>query len=194
MSESFESSPKVGALIRRIRGQMVMLSEDLARLYEVAPRVLLQAVKRNVRRFPADFMFQLDRQEVANLKSQIVISSWGGARRSTPYAFTEQGVAMLASVLRSERAIEVNIAIVRAFVRLRETMAEHRELAAKLAELEDRVSGHDRRIGALFEAIRQLMAPPDPPRKQIGFHARHEPCRIVKEGRARYGSRRVSRS
>jgi hypothetical protein len=101
-----------------IRGQKVMLSTDLAELYQVEPRVLVQAVKRNIARFPQDFMFQLTEEEFSNLKSQIVISSWGGLRRARPYAFTEQGVAMLSSVLNSERAIKVNIEIMRAFVRL----------------------------------------------------------------------------
>ncbi len=153
-----------------IRGQKVMLSMDLAELYGVEPRVLVQAVKRNMDRFPADFMFQLSRSEFAALKSHIVISSWGGMRRATPYAFTEHGVAMLSSVLRSRRAIRVNIAIMRAFVKLRELAAAHKELAAKLAELERRVSRHDGHIRSLFDAIRELMKPPEPERRAIGFH------------------------
>src|SRR5579863_8209702 len=112
-----------------------MLSGDLAELYEVEPRALVQAVKRNQERFPADFMFQLSRAEHENLKSQFVISSWGGAR-ATPYAFTEQGVAMLSSVLRSPRAVQVNIAIMRAFVKLREILASHRDLARRLSKME----------------------------------------------------------
>lgn len=119
-----------------LRGQKVMLSTELAELYEVAPRVLVQSVKRNRWRFPEDFMFQLTRPEYENLKSHSVISSWGGARRATPYALTEQGVAMLSSVLRSERAVQVNIAIMRAFVKLREILSTHRDLARRLNKME----------------------------------------------------------
>ncbi len=151
-----------------IRGQKVMLSTDLAELYEVAPRVLVQAVKRNRERFPGDFMFQLTRAELANLKSQIVTSSWGGARRATPYAFTEQGVAMLSSVLRSPRAVQVNIAIMRAFVKLREILASHRDLARRLDEME---SKYDTQFKVVFDAIRELMMPPKKQRKRIGFSA-----------------------
>jgi hypothetical protein len=153
-------------MILRVRGQKVMLSTDLAELYEVVPKVLMQAVKRNHERFPKDFMFQLTRAEVANLKSQIVTSSWGGARRATPYAFTEQGVAMLSSVLRSPRAVQVNIAIMRAFVKLREIIASHRDLARKLEEMESR---YDAQFRAVFDAIRGLMKPPEKPRRRIGF-------------------------
>lgn len=185
MSKSAHPELAVETLIHLIRGQRVMLSSDLARLYGVAPRALLQAVKRNASRFPSDFMFPLGRQEVADLKSQIVISSWGGARRALPYAFTEQGVAMLSSVLRSERAIEINVAIMRAFVKLREALMANVQLAAKLAELERQIANHDEHIQALFDAVRQLMTPPEPPPKQIGFH--------VKEGRVVYGRRRVCR-
>jgi hypothetical protein len=132
----------------------------------VEPRALVQAVKRNKARFPSDFMFQLTYQEVTNLKSQIVISSWGGRRRSTPYAFTEQGVAMLSTVLNSERAIQVNIAIMRAFVRLREMIASHKDLAKRLDELEKK---YDVQFKSVFDAIRQLMTPVTPPRIRIGF-------------------------
>lgn len=180
-----EPVDSLASLIFVVRGQRVMLSTDLARLYGVAPRVLVQAVKRNAERFPPDFMFPLERHEVADLKSQYVISSWGGARRAMPYAFTEQGVGMLSSVLRSKRAIEINVAIMRVFVKLRETLMANAQLAAKLADLEHRVANHDEHIQALFEAIRQLMTPPDPPPKQIGFH--------VKECRVAYGRRRVPR-
>ncbi len=145
-----------------------MLSTDLAELYEVAPKVLVQAVKRNRERFPRDFMFQLNRAEYANLKSQTVTSSWGGARRAAPYAFTEQGVAMLSSVLHSPRAVQVNIAIMRAFVKLREILATHRELARRLDELEGR---YDKQFRAVFDAIRELMTPPAKPRRRIGFVA-----------------------
>ena len=152
-----------------LRGQKVMLSTDLAKLYGVAPRALVQAVKRNRKRFPSDFMFQLNLQEVRNLKSQIVTSSWGGMRRAAPYAFTEQGVAMLSSVLNSERAILVNVAIMRAFVKLRELVANHKEFAAKLAELERKVASHDGHIQSLFQTIRQLMKPEPPKPRRIGF-------------------------
>ncbi len=120
---------RIEARIVVIRGQRVMLSMDLAELYGVEPRALVQAVKRNPSRFPEDFMFQLSREEFANLKSQIVISSWGGLRWATPYAFTEQGVSMLSSVLNSPRAIRVNVEIMRAFVRLRRMLASHADLA-----------------------------------------------------------------
>ena len=163
------SAEQIQQFIFIVRGQKVMLSTHLAELYEVEPRVLIQAVKRNMDRFPSDFMFVLTYQEFANLKSQIVISSWGGMRRATPYAFTEQGVAMLSSVLRSKRAVQVNIEIMRAFVRLRKMLSTHKELARKLKELEDRLEKHDEDIGLIFEAIRELMTPPDKPTKKIGF-------------------------
>jgi hypothetical protein len=149
-----------------IRGQKVMLSTDLAELYQVEPRVLVQAVKRNIARFPQDFMFQLTEEEFSNLKSQIVISSWGGLRRARPYAFTEQGVAMLSSVLNSERAIKVNIEIMRAFVRLRRMVASHADLARKLDALEKK---YDAQFKVVFDAIRQLMTPPESKRRHIGF-------------------------
>ena len=149
-----------------VRGHKVMLSTDLAELYQVEPRVLVQAVKRNIARFPQDFMFQLTEEEFSNLKSQIVISSWGGLRRAAPYAFTEQGVAMLSSVLRSKRAIQVNIEIMRTFIRLRRILASHAELARKLDALEKK---YDAQFRVVFDAIRQLMAPPEPKRRPIGF-------------------------
>jgi hypothetical protein len=152
-----------------IRGQKVMLSPHLSELYDVEARVLIQTVKRNIGRFPSDFMFQLTKQEYANLKSQFVISSWGGARRANPYAFTEQGVAMLSSVLRSERAMQVNIQIMRAFVKLREIISTHKELARKLKELELKVESHDEHITAIFEAINQLLAVEEKPKRKIGF-------------------------
>jgi hypothetical protein len=149
------------------------LDTDLAVLYGVATGALNRAVKRNTSRFPSDFLFQLNEDEVANLKCQIGISSLGhgGRRRSLPYAFTEQGVAMLSSVLRSERAVQVNVAIMRAFVSLRRMLAANEKLAQKLAELEHRLEGHDRAIKSLFDAIRELMAPPAKPRREMGFHA-----------------------
>jgi len=149
-----------------IRGQKVMLSMHLAELYEVETRALVQAVKRNIERFPEDFMFQLNPEEFAILKSQIVTSSWGGVR-TAPYAFSEQGVSMLSSVLRSDRAIQVNIEIMRAFVRLRQMLASNVELSRKLAALEKK---YDLQFKAVFDAIRDLMTPLEPRKKRpIGF-------------------------
>jgi hypothetical protein len=122
-----------------------------------------------VERFPADFMFQLTSEEFALLKSQIVISSWGGARRGTPYAFTEHGVLMLSSVLQSKRAVQVNIVIMRAFVKLREILATHKDLARKLEDLERKYQTHDTQIKGVFDAIRKLLAPPKRPKRGIGF-------------------------
>jgi hypothetical protein len=151
-----------------LRGQKVMLSTDLARLYRVEPRALVQAVNRNLARFPSDFMFQINADEFRDLKSQIVTSSWGGLRRAAPYAFTEQGVAMLSSVLRSKRAVQVNIEIMRAFVRLRRMLASHADLARKLGALEKK---YDAQFKVVFDVIRELMAPPEPKRRAIGFRA-----------------------
>src|SRR3990172_7114456 len=160
-----------------------MFSTHLAELYEVEPRALVQAVKRNIERFPPNFMFQLSKAEFKNLKSQIVTSSWGGLRRAAPYAFTEQGVAMLSSVLNSKRAVQVNIEIMRAFVRLRQIMSTHKDLARKLEVLEKK---YDAQFKVVFDAIRQLMTPPQPKTRRIGF--------LVKERAARYDrSRRTLR-
>jgi hypothetical protein len=155
----------VVSTIREIRGQKVLLDLDLARLYGVETKALNQAVKRNLRRFPPDFMFPLTDAEFGALRSQLVTSSWGGLRRS-PHAFTEQGVAMLSSVLRSERAIRVNVEIMRAFVRLRSMMVEHKDLSRRLDELEARYDG---RFRVVFEAIRELMTPPQGKGRVIGF-------------------------
>jgi phage regulator Rha-like protein len=157
-----------------IHGEKVMLSSDLAELYGVEPKVLIQAVKRNIERFPNDFMFQLSNQEFTDLKSQIVTSSWGGIRRANPYAFTEQGVAMLSSVLRSKRAVQVNIAVMRAFVKLREFLSTHKEFAHNLARLEKKIEQHDDEIKLIFDAIRQLMSPLEIKKKKIGFRREHE--------------------
>jgi len=146
-----------------------MLSTHLAELYGVEVRVLVQAVKRNIDRFPEDFMFQLNELEFKNLKSQIVTSSWGGVRRANPYAFTEQGVAMISSILRSKRAIQMNIAIMRIFVKLRHIFSTHKELAYKLNQLEGKIENHDAEIRAIFEAIQQLISVPDEPKRKIGF-------------------------
>ena len=149
------------------RGHRVLLDVDLATLYRVETRSLLQAVKRNRHRFPADFMFQLNAEECNRLRSQIVISKTRGGRRYAPYAFTEQGVAMLSTVLKSYRAIQVNIHIMRAFVRLREALAAHRELARKLDRLERK---YDAKFKVVFDALRALMAPAaQGTRRQIGF-------------------------
>ena len=157
---------RIERVILVVRGHKVILSTDLAELYGVEPRALVQAVKRNLERFPEDFMFQLTQVEFDNLKSQIVISSWGGLRRAAPYAFTEQGVAMLSSVLRSKPAVQVNIEIMRAFVRLRKMLASNAQLAGKLDALEKK---YDAQFKVVFEAIRRLMASPERPPKKIGF-------------------------
>jgi len=151
--------------ILTLRGQRILLAHDLAQLYDVETKVLMQAVKRNIERFPSDFMFQLDKDEWANLRSQVVTSNRGGTRYA-PYAFTEQGVSMLSSVLKSSRAVQVNIEIMRAFVRLRRMLAEHRDLAQRLDELEQR---YDKQFSAVFDAIRQLMTPPSQSKRPIGF-------------------------
>ena len=157
----------VAGLVRWVRGERVMLDADLARLYGVETGDLNRAVKRNARRFPDDFMFVLNKQEVANLICQIGISSlgWGG-RRKPVMAFTEQGVAMLSSVLRSDRAADVNIAIMRTFVQLRRLMDSNRELARKIAEMEKR---YDEQFGTVFQAIQQLIAEEEEPKRKIGF-------------------------
>ncbi|MSR78471.1 MAG: ORF6N domain-containing protein [Candidatus Omnitrophica bacterium] len=158
-----------------IRGHRVMLDSSLAALYQVSTKALLQAVKRNAQRFPGDFMFQLTPEETLNLRSQFVTSSWGG-RRYLPYVFTEQGVSMLSSVLKSSRAILVNITIMRVFVELRAVLSTHKELAQKLVELEGKIQNHDQTIQSIFEAIHQIMNPPvepENPKRKIGFH--HDP-------------------
>jgi phage regulator Rha-like protein len=161
-----------------IRGQKVMLDSDLAELYGVETFNLNKAVKRNIERFPQDFMFQLTREEYNSLRFQFGILKRGQHSKYLPYAFTEQGVAMLSSVLRTKRAVQVNIAIMRAFVKLREILSTHKELAHKLAELEQKIEKHDEEIKAVFDAIRQLMAPPEPKKGKIGF--------IVRERSAQY--------
>ena len=182
--------------------QKVMLDYDLAALYGVEARALNQAVKRNANRFPVDFMFRLPGEEMESVSqfvipkvsqredrkgpnsSQIVVSSRKYRDKCyRPYAFTEQDVAMLSSVLNSERAVKVNIAIMRAFVKLRQTLETNRELAQKFADLERRVGKHDEEISAILEAIRQLMGPPEEPGREIGFH--------VRERTARYKTRRI---
>ncbi|HWZ99554.1 MAG TPA: ORF6N domain-containing protein [Candidatus Dormibacteraeota bacterium] len=151
-----------------LRGQRVMLSADLARLYGVEVRALVQAVQRNIERFPDDFLFQLTDDEYTNLKSQFVISSWGGARRARPYAFTEQGVAMLSSVLRGSRAVQVNIAIMRTFVRLREMLATNQKLRRKIEDMEKR---YDAKFQVIFATIESMLEEEEGPKRSIGFHA-----------------------
>jgi len=163
---------RIEQAILLIRGQKVMLDSDLAALYGVETRRLVEAVKRNVERFPDDFMFQLAKEESDILRSQFATSSSWGGRRYAPYAFTEQGVAMLSSVLRSPRAVAVNIEIMRAFVRLRRMLSSHADLARKLDALEKK---YDTQFRVVFEAIRQLMEPSTrPKRRPIGFHVPRE--------------------
>lgn len=157
---------RIEARILWIRGERVLLDADLAELYEVPTGALNQAVTRNLERFPADFMFRLNADEHRILKSQTVISNAWGGRRSRPRAFTEQGVAMLSSVLRSPRAVRVNVEIMRAFVRLRKLLASHAELARQLAELEAK---YDAQFRVVFDAIRALMATEAGPKRRIGF-------------------------
>ena len=164
-----------------LRGQKVMLDQDLASLYAVETKKLIQAVKRNKERFPDDFMFQLTEEEFDILRSQFVTSSSWGGRRHVPYAFTEQGVAMISSVLRSPRAVAVNIEIMRAFVRLRRLLASHADLARKLDAMEKK---YDSQFKIVFDAIRQMMQPsPDKTKRQIGFHVKSS-TNVVKGRRA----------
>jgi len=174
---SSDISDTIEGKIYLIRGQKVMLDADLAELYGVEARVLNQAVKRNIKRFPSDFMFQLSVDEDEALRSQFVTLKQGRGkhRKYTPYAFSEQGVAMLSGVLNSDRAIEVNILIMRAFVKLREMIATHKDLAKKLEELERK---YDTQFRVVFDAIRELMIPPEKDKRKIGF--------IAKESQARY--------
>jgi hypothetical protein len=178
-TKSSVPAERIEQAILLIRGKKVMLDVDLAALYEVETGVLNRAVKRNMDRFPEDFMFQLTLEETERLRCQNGISKTGrGGRRYLPYVFTEQGVAMLSSVLRSPRAIQVNIEIMRAFVRLREILATHKELARKLAVLEKK---YDEQFKVVFDAIHALMEPAEKPRKKIGFD--------ITERRAAYGKR-----
>jgi hypothetical protein len=168
---------KIERSILLARGEKVILDADLAKLYGVATKRLNEQVRRNIDRFPDDFVFQLNRNELDNLRSQSVTSSSGyGGRRYAPYAFTEHGAIMAATVLNSPRAVQVSVYVVRAFVQLRRVLGQNKQLAAKLAELERKVGDHDQKIVAIIQAIRELMAPPPkPPRKQIGFQSEMEP-------------------
>jgi hypothetical protein len=152
-----------------IRGQKVMLDRDLAELYGVGTKVLNQAVTRNCNRFPEDFMFRLTREENQALRFQFGMLKQGQYSKYLPYVFTEQGVAMLSSVLKSERAIQVNILIMRAFVKIKQALATHKEVSRKLNELEQRVDKNDRQIVAIFDAIRKMVEPEAKPTKRIGF-------------------------
>lgn len=169
----------IGQRIYLIHGHRVMVDSDLAELYGVSTGRLNEAVRRNLDRFPPDFMFQLSSAEFRGLISQFAISNYGrGGRRKLPLVFTQEGVAMLSGVLRSLRAVKVNIAVMRSFVRLREAVSMNMELASKLEHLESRVTTHDEQIKSVFEAVRELLLIPEKPRKIIGFTA--------KERRAKY--------
>ena len=176
--EKFAPIEKIIGKIYWIRGEKVILDKDLAALYGVSTSVLNKAVSRNIDRFPSDFMFVLSGDELSNLKFHFGTSSWGGTRKP-PRAFTEQGVAMLSGVLKSKRAVVVNIEIMRAFVQLRNMVASQKQLAEKLSALEQKFEGHDEQIQNIFQAIRQLMISPEKPGKKIGF--------IVKEKQRSYG-------
>ncbi len=177
---SFLPTEIIEKKILLVRGQKVMLDSDLADLYGVTTKRFNEQVKRNLKRFPIDFMFQLNEEETEVLRSQFATSKAGrGGRRYYPYVFTEQGVAMLSSILNSERAIEVNILIMRAFVKLREMIASNKDLARRLDELENK---YDKQFKIVFEAIRQLMIPPAAPKRKIGFD--------LKEKQARYGKKK----
>jgi hypothetical protein len=173
---------ETSAIDRRIfviRGRQVMLDEDLADLYGVQTKVLVQQVKRNAKRFPHDFMFQLTKSETEALRSQIVTSNQGrGGRRYAPYVFTEQGIAMLSGVLRSDRAIAVNIEIMRSFVELRRFASSYAEVHERLEKFEretvDRLDGHDEQLKEIFKALHQLINPPPTPKRPVGFRVREE--------------------
>ena len=160
--------------IHLIRGHKVMLDADLAELYGVATKNLNKAFQRNRERFPDDFMYQLTRQEFANLRFQFGTSSFHGGRRHMPYAFTQEGIAMLSSVLRSPRAVAVNIEIMRAFIRMRGMLLSVDELARKVEALERKAVANDQNMEEVFAALKELMTPPEPPRREIGFHTRPE--------------------
>ena len=164
-AQSLVPAERIERTILVLRGEKVILDADIAGLYGVETKALVRAMKRNLDRFPKDFMFQLTPEEIENLRYQFGTSSWGG-RRYRPYAFTEQGVAMLSSILRSEQAVLVNIEIMRAFVRLRQVMSTREDLMRRLDELEQRYDAH---FKAVFDALRQLMAAPESSSRRIGF-------------------------
>jgi hypothetical protein len=178
-------SERIESAILLIRGEKVLLDKDLALLYGVSTSVLNKAVTRNIDRFPPDFMFQLTAKEFSELKFHFGTSSWGGTRK-LPRAFTEQGVAMLSGVLKSQRAVRVNVEIMRAFVKLRRLLASNDELSRKLEELERK---YDKQFQVVFEAIRQLMTPPERERKKIGFV--NEPAAKYGKGKSKGGRRQI---
>jgi ORF6N domain len=171
LSKQSISLSRIENKIHFVRGQKVMLSSDLALLYAVPVRALVQAVKRNQSRFPSDFLFQLRTKEVKDLRllTATALMPGHGGRRYRPYAFTEYGVAMLSSVLRSDRAVQVNIAIMRAFLQLRAMLATHEDLRRKISEMEKR---YDAKFHAVFATLRQMLETPFPPKRQIGFHSK----------------------
>ncbi len=178
------------AAIHLIRGQRVMLDADLAMIYGVTTKRLNEQLKRNRLRFPPDFAFQLTAEELTNLRSQIATSSFHGGRRYRPWVFTEHGAIMLASVLNSQIAVRASVRVVRAFVRLREMVAANAQLAVKLEELERRLDSHDEAIANLFAALRQLLEPPEAPkRREIGFHVREKAARYRVQRRSRIKDR-----
>lgn len=184
---------RVESKIFLIRGQKVMIDRDLAELYRVETRTLKQAVKRNIKRFPEDFMFQLNQSEFEDWRSQFVMSNSDRmGLRWKPFVFTEQGIAMLSSVLKSERAIRMNIIIMRAFVKLRQILVSHTELAQKFKELEGRVDKHDSDIREIFDAIRKMLTIEEKPKRKIGFqvppairHLSRETCAERSRGKSR---------
>lgn len=191
-----EKMPIVGKNIEQriylIRGLRVMIDSDLAELYGVSTGRLNEAVRRNLDRFPSDFMFQLSLTEFRGLISQIAISKYGrGGRRKFPLVFTQEGVAMLSGILRSSRAVKVNIAVMRSFVRLREALSATAELASKLKHLESRITTHDEQIKSVFEAVRELLRIPEESKKRIGFTAKEKRAKYVGPSdshRPRYGT------
>ena len=186
--ESSMTSPReiqtVEKAIHLVRGQRVMFDSDLAKIYGVTTMRLNEQLRRNKKRFPSDFAFQLTREEFTNLISQFAISRSHGGRRKLPWAFTEHGAIMLASVLNSAVAIDASVRVVRAFVRLREIISANAELAAKFAQLERRLDSHDEAIAQLFAAIRQLLAPAPEKKREIGFHVRERRATYRARGKA----------
>jgi hypothetical protein len=179
VTRAAQAPQALGSRILEVRGQRVLLDSDLADLYEVDTKRLNEQVKRNAERFPADFMFQLSPEEFADLKSQFATSSWGG-RRTRPYAFTEHGAIMAASVLNSKRAVEMSVYVVRAFVQLRDLLSSQKVLAEQVAKLERRVGHHDNSLAEIIDALRNLMERPAPAKRSIGFTAKWGEDKIPK--------------
>jgi uncharacterized protein YjcR len=169
-NSSLIPADRIARMIVLLRGQKVMLDADLAQMYGVEVKQLKRQARRNIDRFPQDFMFELSSEEYRLLRCQSGTLKRGAHSKYLPYAFTEQGVAMLSSVLKSKKAIHVNIAIMRVFVRLREILSTHKDLAHKLSTLETRIDKHDHQIQSIFDAINQLISPPEKPNRHIGFH------------------------